>query len=227
MEFGKSLTDLLKSAMPDLSMPVIGKSVEVPVYVIHNSTDPEDYFFIFDFAQFVESSRDGLFVRPSLKVWAGRDDFNRAIFARQFRECFAEEFDAARYALSQGGGQKNGWLSWGVALGTVSSLGANWVANIVLLIALSAGRIVWDALPLPKLFRGKSDATKLEDSIQDTQDRVDKALAGMTIVLHRELWTHAYRGSAPGRMVGMEYDAWPLPDYVRQHLADGTSTSWW
>lgn len=227
MSLKQTLTDRIKGMIPAISLPTLGKSADVPVYLIHNSPDPEDYFFIFDFEQFVEASREGIFVRPKLKVWAGRDDFGRAAFARQFRESFSEEFDAARAALAQGSMGKGGWLSWGTARDVVGTLGANWVATVVLFIALSAGKIVWNALPVPQILRGKSDAGKLEDKIKDTQSKVDAALADMTIVLHRELWSHAYRGTDPGRMVGMEYDAWPLPHFVRKHLDDGTSTSWY
>ena len=77
--------DRLKDQLPVVKAPTLGTTVDVPVYVIHNSADAEDYFFIFDFEQFVERSRSGIFVRPKLKVWAGRNDFGRGAFARQFR----------------------------------------------------------------------------------------------------------------------------------------------
>lgn len=222
-----NISERLKGAVPQLSWPTLGKSVEIPVYVIHNSRDAEDYFFIFDFAQFVESSREGMFVRPKLKVWAGRDDFGRASFGRKFRTSFAQEFDAARAALGRGDASGKGWFSWSGVSEAVTSMGASWAANVVLLVATSAGKMVWDALPVPGFLRGKSDAAKLEDSINATQAKVDTALAEMEITLHKDLWAHAWRGTTPGRMVGIDYDAWPLPAYVTEHLTDGTSTSWW
>ncbi len=94
-------------------MPQLGRMIDIPVYLVHNSDDPEDYFFIFDFELFVEQSRQGLFVRPKLQVWPGRDDFNRPQFAGQFRESFTQEFDLARAAL-ENSNESSGWFSWGV-----------------------------------------------------------------------------------------------------------------
>ncbi len=222
----RGIKDRIGGYVPELKMPKLGKTVDVPVYVIHNSPDPEDYFFIFDFEQFVERSRGGIFVRPALKVWAGRNDFGRGAFARQFRESFAREFDAARQALAAGGTAKSGWFSWNLGKDLLSGAVSGFVANIVLLVALSAGKLVWSALPLPGFLREKSDGEKLESSISDTQRKVDVALADMDVTLHRELCDHAYRG-APGSRRDLDYDAWPLPEYVRQHLTDNTSTSWW
>lgn len=222
----RSMKDRILDQLPELKMPTLGKSVDVPVYVIHNSPDAEDYFFIFDFEQFVERSRAGMFVRPRLQVWAGRNDFGRGAFARQFRESFAREFDAARTALAAGGGAKNGWFSWSLGKDLSGGAVSGFVANIVLLVAMSAGKMVWSALPLPGFLREKSDGEKLESSIAETQGKVDAALATMEITLHRELFDHAYRG-APASRRDLDYDAWPLPAYVRQHLTDEASTSWW
>ncbi|PJI92290.1 hypothetical protein BC777_1135 [Yoonia maricola] len=222
----RSIKDKLLDQLPALKMPTLGKVADIPVYVIHNSSDPEDYFFIFDFEQFVERSRAGMFVRPKLTVWAGREDFGRAAFARQFRESFGREFDAARTALAAGGGKRNGWFSWGLGKDLLTGAISGFVANIVLLVATSAGKKIWSSLPLPSFLREKSDAEKLEASITETQGKVDAALAEMEITLHRELHDHARRhGPVPRR--NLDYDAWPLPSYVRDHLSDRTSTSWW
>lgn len=222
----RSLKDRLMGQLPDVKLPTLGKPVDIPVYVIHNSGDPEDYFFIFDFEQFVERSRSGIFVRPRLKVWAGRSDFGRGAFARQFRTSFAHEFDAARAALAAGGGKKNGWFSWGLGKDLLTGAISGFVANIVLLIATSAGKAILSQLPLPGFLREKSDTEKLEASIADTQGKVDAALAEMEITLHRELYDHACK-HGPLSQRDMDYDAWPLPDFVRDHLTDRSSTSWW
>lgn len=215
--------------MPRLpSLPTLGREVEIPVYVIHNSEDAEDYFFIFDFEEFVGRSREGMFVRPKLKLWAGRDDFDRTGFARQFRQSFAKEFEAARVQLAtqKAGG---GWFGWLTGLGNdiVGGPLALFVANVVLLVGLSAGRMVLSQILPAALTRTKSDAAKLEDSIEETKQKVDAALHEIEIVLHIELYRHAYRGQAPGRLVGMDHDAWPLPDFVLAHLNDNQSASWW
>lgn len=208
-------------------MPTLGKTVDIPVYVIHNSPDPEDYFFIFDFEQFVERSRSGMFVRPRLKVWAGRDDFARRTFARQFRESFAREFDAARQAMATGKASGGGWFSWDLGKDLITGAVSSFVANIVLLVALSAGKMVWSALPLPGFLRGKSDSEKLESSIEETQAKVDQALVDMEVTLHRTLFDHAFKDGTPGSRRALDYDAWPLPTFVAEHLTDKQSTSWW
>jgi hypothetical protein len=221
--------DRLRSALPTFEWPTLGKTVEIPVYVIHNSRDAEDYFFIFDFEEFVERSREGIFVRPKLKVWAGRSDFSRTLFARQFREAFAREFDAARNALKaeQQKGRGFGWLGWDLGFDVVSSLVASFIANIVLLLATTTGRAVLSVLPVPNWVRGKSKEGKLEDQITATQAKVDEALEALEIILHRTLYEHAWREGAGGPLSGMDYEAWPLPDHVVRHLGDGTSGSWW
>ena len=96
----------------------------------------------------------------------------------------------------------------------------------MLLVATSAGKAILSQLPLPAFLREKSDTEKLEASIAETQGKVDTALAGMEITLHRELYEHA-RQFGPVSQHEMDYDAWPLPDYVRKHLTDRSSTSWW
>lgn len=222
----RGIKDRILDQLPAVKMPSLGKPVDIPVYVIHNAADAEDYFFIFDFEQFVERSRSGMFVRPRLQVWAGRNDFARGKFARQFRESFAREFDAARAALAAGGGQKNGWFSWGIGKDLLTGAISGFVANIVLLVATSAGKKILSSLPLPGFLREKSETEKLEASISETQTKVDVALADMDITLHRELYDHA-RKFGPVTQRDMDYDAWPLPAYVRDHLTDKTSTAWW
>jgi len=225
----KDIAGRIKSALPSFEIPSIGREVKLPVYVIHNSSDAEDYFFIFDFEQFVEETRNGVFARPALTVWAGRDDFPRSAFAMQFRESFAREFDIARAQLAAGSAKPKGWF--GYLKGTFSELrGASlsaFLANLVLLVATSAGtKILTQVLPAGWL-AGKSDASRLEQSIESTQTKVDTALANIEIRLHTELYDHAFRDGGRGKRADLEFDAWPLPAYVRQHLNDGTSGAWW
>jgi len=206
----RGLKDRILDHLPDVKMPTLGKSVDIPVYLIHNSPDPEDYFFIFDFEQFVETSRSGMFVRPRLKVWAGRGDFARRRFARQFRESFSREFEAARRALAQGSKSEIGWLGQvvGAGLGVASGTVPGFIALVVLALATSAGNTIWSALPnRPRLRRTKTDEEKLEESIAETQSKVDGALATMEVTLHPDLYHHAYRGATPGPRTGMNADA--------------------
>lgn len=219
----------LQNAVQGFELPRLGKDVEIPVYVVHNSLDEEDYFFIFDFEQFVESSRSGLFVRPRLKVWAGRDDFRRSVFARQFRESFSLEFDIARAQLESRDAEKTGWFgflknTFGEIKG--ASLGA-FLSNLVLLMAMSSGKAILSQI-LPASWLGnQSDQQKLEKAISETQEKVDVALKELEISLHAELMKHAYRDGGAGKRSRLDRDAWPLPDFVRQHLHDGKSGAWW
>ncbi|WP_299962776.1 hypothetical protein [uncultured Roseobacter sp.] len=225
----RRIRERVAGAFGGVSLPTLGRQVALPVYLIHNSADAEDYFFIFDFEEFVEQSRQGWFVRPKLQLWAGRSDFNRRAFARQFRESFAQEFDLARSELAAQSGTKRGWF--GGLPGFFRDIAApslpGVLANLVLLVAVSAGsKVLGQILPRGWL-QQKSAAQKLEDGIAETKGKVDAALEQIEITLHMELYRHAWRGAPPGRLTGVDYDAWPLPAYVRQHLMDGTSGSWW
>lgn len=223
-----SLLDRVKGNLPSLSLPTLGKTVELPVYVVHNSIDREDYFFIFDFEEFVEKSRDGMFVRPKLKVWAGRNDFDRVRFAGQFRASFAKEFDAARNALTEAKQKKGwGWFSFGMGIEAIATTYSSFVAEIILMTALSASNRLASIFKLPQVFKTKSDFTKLEESIEQTQAKVDEALTRMEIILHRELWAHAYVDDTAGSEDGIDDNAWPLPDSVREHLNDQADWARW
>ena len=214
------LLDRGRNALPRIALPELGRSVDIPVYLVHNSPDPEDYFFIFDFEQFVERSRTGLFVRPRLMVWAGRDDFDRRTFARQVRVAFTEEFDAARRALDEGARRRGGgWLTWERA----NWLPAEGVVALFLLglatsVLSATGRALLGLVPRPRWMRGKSAQERLETEIAASQERVDVALADLKVALHMNLYRNAWRGKAGGRLTGMHYDAWPLPASVRMHL---------
>lgn len=224
----KSALSDLRGRLSEFTLPALGREVVIPVYLVHMAPDPEAYFFIFDFEEFVERSRTGVFVRPKLKLWAGRDDFSRAEFARQFRVSFGREFEVARLALS---GQKksSGWFGW--LRGTGSDLFgasiAQFAANVVLLVALSAGRMVLSQILPAALSRAKSDEAKLEQSIEDTKQKVDTALRDFDVTLHADLYFHAFGARPHSAFEGMDFDAWPLPDFVQKHLGDTETTSWW
>lgn len=223
-DFGKKLMEKLPSvSLGDLSLPDVTREVEIAVYLVHNSNDAEDYFFLFDFEEFVENSRSGLFVRPVLRVFAGRDDFSRTLFARQFREVFANEFDRMRTELAASKNSKWGWLSFGNAINLVGGL----VSNLVLALALSAGSKVMQGLGIARVFTAKSDETKLRDEIEKTKSQVETALERIEITIHRELYDHAYRDGYLGKISDMDREAWPLPAYVRAHLTQRSNGSWW
>ena len=227
----KSALSGFKGRLPEirsLEMPTLGREVAIPVYLIHTGPDPEAYFFIFDFEEFVERSREGIFVRPKLKLWAGREDFSRAEFARQFRVSFGREFEAARLALVAEK-KSSGWFGWlkGTGSDLIGNSIAGFIANVVLLVALSAGRMVLSQILPATLSRVKSDATKLEQSIEETKDKVDAALRDFDVTLHADLYFHAFGERPHGAYEGMDFDAWPLPNFVQKHLGDTETTSWW
>ncbi|MBB5516768.1 hypothetical protein FHS89_002810 [Rubricella aquisinus] len=198
-----------------VEMPTLTRDADIDVYLVHNSLDPEDYFFQFDFEQFMERSKRGLFVRPRLRIWAGRSDFDRRRFARQFREVFAREFEAMR--RQNGQGKSWGWIDFGSTLLFPVALVSTIVVNLVLLAALG--------LDTDK--RKRRRARQIEAEVEETKERVEDALSRITITLHRELYSYAYRSGTPGKLTGMDYEAWPLPAYVRAHMQDGESSSWW
>ena len=143
--------------------------------MVHDSRDPEDYFFLFDFEEFVARSESGIFVRPSLRIFTGRDDFSRTQFSRQFREVFATEFDRMRRDLASGKA-KRGWLDWKFVGASAFDLIGGLVANLVLAVALSVGRRAFSGLSMPKLLSGKAPEAKLADKIEDTKTQVEAAL---------------------------------------------------
>ncbi|MDP5215613.1 hypothetical protein Q5Y75_00125 [Ruegeria sp. 2205SS24-7] len=222
MNLKKNIFDRL----PEFRPPDITKRAEISVYMVHNSPDPEDYFFLFNFEEFVDRSNAGYFVRPVLKIFAGRDDFSRTRFAREFREVFAGEFDRMRAELAAQKG-KRGWLGWSFGVNSALELVGGLIGNLVLAVALSVGRRVLGDLSLPQIFATKCDEAKLADEIDRTKVKVETALAEVQVTIHPELYKHAYRDGPMGKISGMDREAWPLPDYVRAHLQDERSGSWW
>lgn len=218
----RKITDVL----PEFSLPKLGREAVIPVYVIHASPDPEDYFFLFDFEVFVERSKEGMFVRPKLQLWAGRDDFSRTNFARQFRESFGREFDAMRAKLNNTGSGA-GWLSWDIGLSTIGVAATGFVSLIVLLVSFGGLKLALKSLKMPSWAKGRSKEAKLEDQIDELKGQVELALSKVEVSVHPELYEHAFRDGGAGRRSTLERDAWPLPDYVRSHLKDGRSKSWW
>ena len=98
---------------------------------------------------------------------------------------------------------------------------------MVLAVALSLGKVLFGWMKVPAFLKGKSDEAKLADEIDRTKDRVEAALASMDVTLHGELLAHAERVGGTLKRAGLDRDAWPLPSYVREHLHDGESGSWW
>jgi len=219
----------IADSLPDLSL---AKEVEIPIYLVHNSSDAENYTFLIDFERFLREAKLGIFARPILKVWAGRSDFDRGVFARNLREAFSHEF--ARMRSEAVTPKKEGWFSLKFGDVLTGAAAVNFLGTIVLYAAMTGSKMVLrgagSALGLGRLlstFKGSSRLEKAEANILEKQQIVDAALAKVDVTLHRDLYVHAYRDTSPGSMTGLDRDAWPLPNYVKAHLDDGKTGSWW
>lgn len=220
MGIGKAILEYL----PEFKLPEMTREAEIAVYMVHNSAGAEDYFFLFDFEEFKARSEAGMFVKPVIRIFAGRDDFSRLRFARQFREVFATEFDRMR---AEAAGKKSGWLSWSFVGSSAMEMLGGFIANLLLVIALGTGKQLLNLTGLAGLLRGKSDEAKLVDEFEKTRGQVEDALRRVEVTIHPELYDYAYRDGLKGKISGMDRDAWPLPAYVRDHLSDAKSGSWW
>lgn len=227
----QTLTDAYARVVETLSGITLASDVEIPVYLIHNTPDAEDYTFLIDFERFLRESKSGLFARPVLKIWAGRSDFDRATFARNLREAFSHEF--ARMRAGAKTPKSEGWFSLKFNDLLSGTAAVHFVGTVVLYVAVTGGKMaaggIAGALGLDRAVRWiRGDkASRIEADIAARQRVVDAALAETRIVLHRDLYIHAYRGTDPGPLTGIDHDAWPLPDYVTAHLHDRKTSSWW
>lgn len=223
---GDSVRGAIDTAWDQLPEFNLTSEVEIPVYVIHYGSDAEDYEILCDFDGFMAANQKGFLARPYLRVWAGRQDFQRYLFARRLREGFTAQFEALRTSLRQER-EKNGW---GIpSIGDVFLFGAmltgQLVASLLLWIATETGRAalgkISDVLrnsAIGNLVRGRSAEEELEDLIEEKKSVIDESLARLEITLHRDLYAHAWRGQPPGPMTGMDRNAWPLPAFVNDHL---------
>ncbi len=227
---GRSISGMADAAWDQVPDLTLASDVEVPIYLIHHGRSAEDYEIFCDFERFMTETQNGVFARPVLRVWAGRQDFERHVFARRLREDFSSQFQAARDRLrAKKEAAQSGWLPslpslgevffWGIAA-TGSLLG-----SIVLYIATATGRAALDEVSrilksslIGRTLAGRTAEEQLEDLIAEKQTVIDAALARTEITLHRDLHAQAWRGQAPGPMTGMDRDAWPLPDFIRGRL---------
>ncbi len=228
----KTLLSAYERLNDTLSGLSFARDVEIPIYLVHNSPHPEDYTFLIDFERFLREAKLGIFARPVLKVWAGRADFDRGTFARNLREAFSHEF--ARMRAEAAIPKKEGWFSFRFTDVLSGSLAVNFLGTVVLYVAVTGGKMalrkagsVLGIGRLLSLSKGNDALDNVEADILEKQRVVDSALAMVNVTLHRELYVHAYRGSNPGSMTGIDHDAWPLPEYVKLHLDDGKTGSWW
>lgn len=227
-EIGKALGDAVETARNQLPEVSLVSDVEVPIYILHHGTGSEDYELICDFEKFMSASQSGFLHRPVLKLWAGRSDFERYIFARHLREAFSQQFEAVRrIQQEERDAERKQWslptagdvLLWGL------NLAGGLVGSLLLYLATETGRtaieriskIVKNSVVGRALGSGSAEA-ELEQLIEEKKAVIDAALSRIEIVLHRELYAYAWRGQSPGPMTGMNRQAWPLPDFVRERM---------
>ncbi|MEM7060472.1 MAG: hypothetical protein AAF557_23075 [Pseudomonadota bacterium] len=218
--------DLANSAWDSLPEFTLTSDVEVPVYVIHHEPEAEDYEILCDFEGFMTANQKSFLARPVLRVWAGRQDFERHIFARRLREDFTAQFEILRMALRAERDEKN-WklpgigdvLLWGL------SLGSEVVGSIILWLAMepgqkAIGRItsIFRRSAFDRSVQDGSAEQQLETLIKEKKGVIDEALARIEIALHRALYAYAWRGQRPGPMTGIDREAWPLPSFVTDQM---------
>ncbi|MEM7742768.1 MAG: hypothetical protein AAF409_03570 [Pseudomonadota bacterium] len=226
--FRKSLEGAVEAAWDQLPEFTLSSDVEVPIFVIHHGPTAEDYEIVCDFQQFMTVNQSGFLSRPSLRIWAGRDDFARHTFARHLREAFSAQFEALRDE-HRAERERRRWalpgvgdvILWGLSL-TGGVLG-----SLLLLVATETGRTALDRIGaivrgtgIGRLTRSSSPEQELEALIEEKKGVIDAGLARLDVALHRELYTYAWRDQRPGPMTGMKRDAWPLPDFVRDRMHD-------
>ena len=168
------------------------------------------------------SSRFG----QGVKIWAGRQDFEKYIFARRLREDFSQQFEVLRMAL-RAEREESSLSSWDLfdLFMFGAELTGKVVAALLLWIATETGRSAIKRIShilsssfVGSVFQGKNAEEQLEEVIAEKKQVIDEGLARMTIVLHRELYAYAWRNQEMGPMTGMDRQAWPLPDFVREKL---------
>ena len=216
----------LGSVLPNFPEISLTRDADVTLYMVHHSGDPEDYTFLIDFSTFMAERQLGTFSRPVLKIWAGRSDFDRARFARQLREAFSAEFQKLRASDPSPG--------WASSAGAELARMGDYLALMLLYAAVVSARTVTKLVltatglqGVANWIQGGEPNAKVDAEINEKKRVIDAALERIEIKLHRDLYRHAYIGLAPGPLTGMDYDAWPLPDFVQDRMRSTVTSSWW
>ncbi|MEM9062529.1 MAG: hypothetical protein AAGD13_18865 [Pseudomonadota bacterium] len=231
-EIGKVLGGAIDAARDHVPDVRITSDVEVPVYVIHHGSKAEDYELLCDFKKFMAESQSGLLHRPVVKILAGRQDFERHIFARHLREAFSGQFDAVRaiHRAELEAADKR----WSLGIPTIGEIvlwgltsAGGLVGSLLLYLATETSRTAIDRIGavlrqsmLGRAVAGKSADAALEDLIEEKKSVIDAALARIDVELHPDLYRFAWRGQRPGPMTGINRNAWPLPDFVAKRMKD-------
>ncbi|MEM0987891.1 MAG: hypothetical protein AAGK00_03370 [Pseudomonadota bacterium] len=223
---GSSIRGVLDSAWYQVPEFTLTSDVEIPIYLIHHGQGPEDYEIICDFADFMKANQKGFLSRPNLKVWAGRADFERSPFVRRLRHDFSQQFHGLRLALRAEREHKG----WGLpSLGDILLWGLNASSEVIgavlLWMATAWGRDlikrisrIFQRSDFNRAVKSATAEQELEALIDEKKEVIDEGLARLEITLHRDLWSYAWRGQRPGPITGMDRQAWPLPDFVRERL---------
>lgn len=213
----------------------------VPAYVIHQSGDSEDYLIHFQVEEITENLKNGIFIRPKIEIWSGRNDLNRTKLAKKLRLEFLQqleeekqkklqEHDAHRKEIAKRSEttksnllSRVSWLGSAIAAALLVS---NPIANaVILFIAVTSGKstiselIKMLRLSMSSWAKGKTNKEKeqeLEKEINSKQGTIDEALENMDIKLHPSLYKAAHDsfGVTATSAKGIVINAEPLPEYI-------------
>ncbi|MEM8849001.1 MAG: hypothetical protein AAGE03_03090 [Pseudomonadota bacterium] len=188
----------------------------VSVWLLHPDERPDYYETVFDFADFVEKTRERA---PRLIVWTGRLDLDEAGLRGTLRRIVSAEIDAARAQLASGG-EAAADREVRQGMGLVLTLAAQ--GTLLAMRATPAGLAMSALLGASGLLiardREPPDAdapARLEAEIARVQAATDAALERMELRLHPDLAAE-----------GGDAEAWPLPQAVRdvrERLCSGKS----
>lgn len=179
----------------------------VEVWLLHPGPDADYYETIFDFAAFVEATRDGV---PRLRVWTGREDLDLAGLRATLRRIVAAEIDAARAQLAGRTAEAEDRRAMGFVL-TLAAQG-----TLLAMRATPAGLAISALIGAAGLALGRAGAAgpeaaaRLEAEIARVRAAADAAFAGLELRLHRDL--SGGRGDP---------EAWPIPAAVRALMERG------
>lgn len=79
-----------------VAMNAIVDTCPVSVFLLPTGTGCRDFMVSFCFDEAIAQLRSGIFVRPTLKIWAGRADIDRSYLAHIIKNEFTRQLDAAR-----------------------------------------------------------------------------------------------------------------------------------
>ena len=177
----------------------------------------EDYIFVFDLEEMLENLRSGVFVRPKIEVWAGREaDYDADHFTSELEQDFVRQFQEAQESLTEAFRphieqleSRERLLSKEIrkeATGATLSSAANWTALSILLTPAGALLLIGLGIrPRLKLFgllkdylntRGERDEVvsqfnsefnDLESKMRSRDKALQRAMKRLEVKIHPKI----------------------------------------